>query len=51
MKAIIIKGLEMPQNGGFVDLRVYSDGKVDQVACMGHCTVLEAEEVEIPDEK
>ena len=53
MKAIIIKGLELPADPNFMmDLRIYGDGKVQMVGCMGHAaSVGTAEEIEIPDEK
>lgn len=52
MKAIIIKGLSMPNGENtFVDLRIQSNGTALQVGCMGHCSVYQAEEVDLPEEE
>lgn len=51
MKAVIIKGLELPDQGGFTDVRIQGDGKALLVCCMGACSTLECEEVEIHDEE
>ena len=50
MKAIIIKGVEMPEKEGFLDARIYGDGTVLLPAHMGECGSVKAEEVEIPKE-
>lgn len=53
MKAILIKGLELPEEPNYLmDLRIYGDGTVQVVGCMGHAGSLEtnAEEIELPDE-
>lgn len=50
MKALIIKGLTLPEMQ--MDLRIYSDGKVQIVGCMGYSGPGgTAEEIEIPDEE
>ena len=50
MKAIIIKGVEMPKKEGFLDARIYGDGTVLLPTHMGECGNVKAEEVEIPEE-
>ena len=52
MKAIIIKGLELPERPNeLMDLRIYGDGSVQMVGCMGSAgSVGKAVEIEIPDE-
>ena len=50
MKAILIKGLEMPDQDSFIDLRI-ENGKAAVVGCMGACKKFKAEEIEIPDEE
>lgn len=50
MKAIIIKGLEMPEEKGFIDARIYGDGSVLLPCAMGSCSTLKAEEVELEEE-
>lgn len=49
MKAVLIKGLEMPDDGGFVDVRINSDGSVLLPCAMGECGTLKAEEIECDD--
>lgn len=52
MKALIIKNLELPTiDGSFIDIRIQSDGKAIMPGCMGHCSVYDVEEVEIPEDK
>ena len=51
MKAIIIKGLGMPEENGFVDARIYGNGKVLLPCGPGELSEVTAEEIEIPDEK
>lgn len=51
MKAIIIKGLEMPEEDSFIDLRVRGDGKAQVVGCMGASASFKAEQIEIPDQE
>ena len=47
MKAILIKGVEMPKGDGtFLDVRINSDGSVLVPCAMGECTTASAEEVE-----
>ena len=47
MKAIILKGLEMPKGEGtFLDVRIYADGSVLIPCAMGNCTNASAEEVD-----
>ena len=50
MKAIIIKGVEMPKKEGFLDARIYGDGTVLLPTHMGECDTVKAEEVEILEE-
>jgi len=56
MKGILIKGIAMPTSTEdglttFLDARIYSDGEV-QIPCMaGHCSTVQAEEVEIEEEE
>ncbi len=47
MKAVVIKGLELPEEGGFVDVRINSDGTVLLPCAMGECNTLEAKEIDI----
>ena len=49
MKAIIIKGIEMPDKEGFIDVRINGDGTVLIPCAMGMCDTVKAEEIEIPD--
>lgn len=51
MKAIIIKGVEMPDERGFLDVRIYGDGTVLLPAHAGECGTAKAEEVEIDQEE
>ena len=50
MKAIIIKGVEMPEKEGFLDARIYGDGTVLLPTHMGECGSVKAEGFEIPEE-
>lgn len=50
MKAIIIKGVEMPEKEGFLDARIYGDGTVLLPTHMGECDTVKAEEVDIHGE-
>lgn len=50
MKAIIIKGVEMPEKEGFLDARICGDGTVLLPTHMGECGSVKAEEIEIPEE-
>ena len=50
MKAVLIKGLDMPNPNGFIDVRIQGDGKALLVCGMGECSTLECEEIEIPEE-
>ena len=48
MKAIILKGLEMPKGEGtFLDVRINADGSVLVPCAMGECAEVSAEEVEV----
>lgn len=49
MKAIIIKGLEMPDERGFIDARIYGDGTVLLPCAGGVCGTVTAEEIEYED--
>ena len=51
MKAIIIKGVEMPEKEGFLDARIYGDGTVLLPAHAVECGTAKAEEVEIDQEE
>ena len=48
-KAIIITGVTMPDKDGFIDMRVYGDGKV-VVPCGGRSVKAKAKEIELPEE-
>lgn len=52
MKAILIKGLELPEEPNhLMDLRIYGDGTVQVVGCMGNtASNVDAVEIEVPDE-
>ena len=50
MKAILIKGAEMPDENGFLDIRVYGNGKVFMPCAAGEGSEATAEEIEIPDQ-
>lgn len=47
MKAIIIKGLELPEERGFLDVRIQGNGKALLVCGMGNCSVYDAEEIDM----
>lgn len=48
MKAILLKGLEMPKGEGtFLDVRIYADGSVLVPCGDGECAEASAEETEI----
>ena len=47
MKAILIKGIEMPDENGFIDIRVYGNGDVVIPCCDGNFSEVKAEEIEI----
>lgn len=49
MKGILIKGIGMPEENGFVDARIYGDGNV-LLPCGGETSECTAEEVEIEEE-
>lgn len=49
MKAIVIKGLEMPEESGFLDVRINGDGTVLVPTHMGECSTVKAEQVEIEE--
>ena len=51
MKAIIIKNVEMPDERGFLDARIYGDGTVFLPCCMGEGSSVTAEQIELPDEE
>ena len=51
MKAIIIKGIGMPDKRGFLDVRIYGDGTVLLPAHAGECETAKAEQVEIDQEE
>lgn len=50
MKAIIIKGIGMPEKDGFLDARIYGDGTVLLPTHTGECGAVKAEEVDILEE-
>ena len=50
MKAIIIKGIEMPDERGFIDARIYGDGTVLLPCAAGECGTVTAEEIELEDD-
>lgn len=51
MKAILIKGLELPDEKGFLDVRIQGNGKALMVCGMGNCITYDAEEIEINEEE
>lgn len=52
MKALLIKGLEMPTgDNSFVDIRIQSNGTALLPCGMGFCSTYEVEEVETEPEK
>ena len=51
MKTIIIKGLEMPDQNGFIDARIYGDGTVLLPCATGECSTVTAEAAELPDDE
>lgn len=51
MKAVIIKGLELPDQDGFTDIRIYGDGTAVMPMCMGSCVNYDVEEIELPEEE
>ena len=48
-KAILIKGVSMPEEQGFLDLRIYGNGSV-LLPCGGETVECKAEEVETDEE-
>ena len=50
MEAILIKGVSMPEERGFVDIRIYGSGEV-VIPCGSECTKARAEAVTVPDDK
>lgn len=50
MKAILITGVTMPEERGFVDLRIYGDGSV-LMPCGGGTVECEAKEVDYEEEE
>lgn len=51
MKAVIIKGIEMPDENGMLDVRIYGDGTVFVPCAMGEGGNFKAENIEIPEGK
>lgn len=51
MKAILIKGLELPDEQGFLDIRIQGDGKALLHCGMGNCITYDVEEIEINKEE
>lgn len=52
MKALIIKGLELPTTeGSFIDIRIQSDGTALLPCGMGMASVYTVEEIELPESK
>ena len=49
MKAIIIKGVEMPDQNGFIDARIYGDGTVLLPCAAGECSTVTAEAIELSE--
>ena len=49
MKAILIKGAEMPNENGFLDIRVYGDGRVFMPCGAGEGSEAKAEEIEVQE--
>ena len=50
MKAILIKGIELPENNGVLDLRIYHD-YASMMCGSGSFSSFKVEQVEIPDEE
>ena len=50
MKAILIKGIELPENNGVLDLRIYHD-YASMICGSGSFSSFKVEQVEIPDEE
>lgn len=48
-KGILITGVSMPEENGFVDVRIYGDGNV-LLPCGGETVECKAEEIEIEEE-
>lgn len=48
MEGILIKGITMPDENGFIDVRIYGDGEV-VIPCGGEFTEARATRAEIPD--
>ena len=51
MKAVVIKGLEMPDENGFLDVRIYGNGTVFVPCAMGEGTEYKAEEIECEEKE
>lgn len=51
MKAVIIKGLELPDKDGFVDVRIYGDGTAVMPCSMGNCNTYNVEQIECEKEE
>lgn len=49
MKGILITGIEMPNEDGFIDIRVYGNGNVIIPCCDGNYSEVKAEEIEVKD--
>ena len=49
MKAILIKGIELPESNGVLDLRIYHD-YASMMCGPGSFSSFKVEQVEIPDE-
>ena len=50
MKAIVIKNMEMPEENGFIDVRIHGNGKALLVCGRGECDTYDAEEIEYSEE-
>lgn len=50
MKAILITGVTMPEEPGFLDLRIYGDGSV-LMPCCGDTMECKAREIEVKEEE
>lgn len=49
MKAVIIKGMMLPDENGFIDLRIYNNYACS-VCGPGYASTYKVEEIELPDE-
>ena len=51
MKGIFLEGLEMPEENGFLDVRIYGTGSVTMMCGPGSFSNCKAREIETEEEK